>query len=121
MKSIAIPFIFALAVACDSTAPVAGTPKLAVPVQENVKDVPTRQSYVTAVVRPEERTFASGLTHLVRMGAWAVAPSIAGLFRKGGVQTAPLFIGAGLKIVYDVLLYAAFRKVKPPEEEPGSA
>ncbi|MBI4563366.1 MAG: MFS transporter [Planctomycetes bacterium] len=79
-------------------------------------DVPTRQSYVMAVVRPEERTFASGVTHLVRMGAWAVAPSFAGLFMKGLLQAAPLFIGAGLKIVYDFLLYAAFRKVEPPEE-----
>ncbi len=82
-------------------------------------DVPTRQSYVMAVVRPEERTFASGITGLVRMGAWAVAPSLAGLFMKGLLQAAPLFIGAGLKIVYDVLLYAAFRRIKPPEEESG--
>lgn len=80
-------------------------------------DVPTRQSYVLAVVRPEERTFASGVTHLVRMGAWAVAPSFAGLFMKGTLQAAPLFIGAGLKIAYDLLLYAAFRKVRPPEEK----
>jgi MFS family permease len=79
-------------------------------------DVPTRQSYVMAVVRPEERTFASGVTHLVRVGAWAVAPSFAGLFMKGVLQAAPLFVGAGLKIVYDVLLYAAFRRIKPPEE-----
>jgi MFS family permease len=84
-------------------------------------DVPTRQSYVMAVVRPEERTFASGVTHLVRMGAWAVAPSFAGLFMKGMLQAAPLFIAAGLKIAYDVLLYAAFRKVKPPEEAGGPA
>ncbi len=80
-------------------------------------DVPTRQSYVMAVVRPEERTFASGVTHLVRVGAWAVAPSFAGLFMRGALQAAPLFVGAGLKIVYDILLYAAFRRIKPPEEE----
>lgn len=79
-------------------------------------DVPTRQSYVMAVVRPEERTFASGVTHLVRMGSWAVAPSLAGLFMKGVLQAAPLFVGAGLKIVYDILLFAAFRHLKPPEE-----
>jgi MFS family permease len=84
-------------------------------------DVPTRQSYVMAVVRPEERTFASGVTHLVRMGAWAIAPSFAGLFMKGVLQAAPLFIGAGLKIVYDFLLYAAFRRIKPPEEAGRSA
>jgi MFS family permease len=79
-------------------------------------DVPTRQSFVMAVVRPEERTFASGVTGLVRMGAWAVAPAVAGVFIRILAQAAPLFIGAGLKIVYDIALYAAFRKVKPPEE-----
>ena len=84
-------------------------------------DVPTRQSYVMAVVRPEERTIAAGATGLVRMGAWAVAPSFAGLFMSGVVQAAPLFAGAGLKIVYDVLLYAAFRKLKPPEEATASS
>ncbi|MBI4584346.1 MAG: MFS transporter [Planctomycetes bacterium] len=80
-------------------------------------DVPTRQSYVMAVVRPEERTFASGATHLVRLGAWAVAPSFAGLFMQSVSLVAPLLVGAGLKIAYDGLLYFAFRGVKPPEEK----
>ncbi len=79
-------------------------------------DVPTRQSYVMAVVRPEERTFASGVTHLVRVGAWAVAPSFAGVLMQGIFLGVPLMIGAGMKIAYDLLLYAAFRGVKPPEE-----
>jgi len=79
-------------------------------------DVPTRQSYVMAVVRPEERTFASGVTHLVRLGAWAVAPAFAGVFMTGGLAT-PLVIGAGMKLLYDGLLYAAFRRVKAPEEQ----
>lgn len=79
-------------------------------------DVPTRQSYVMAMVRPEERTFASGVTNLVRMGAWAVAPSFAGLFMSGVSLATPLFAGAGLKIAYDGLLYAAFRHQRPPEE-----
>jgi MFS family permease len=79
-------------------------------------DVPTRQSYVMAVVKPGERTVASGVTHLVRVGGWAVGPPIAGLFMQGLAMGAPLVIGAGLKIGYDVLLYAAFRKVRPPEE-----
>jgi MFS family permease len=79
-------------------------------------DVPTRQSYVMAVVRPEERTFASGLTHLVRMGAWAVAPAFAGWSMRGGSLATPLLIGAGLKIGYDLLLYAAFRGRQAPEE-----
>ncbi|MEX0960264.1 MAG: MFS transporter [Burkholderiales bacterium] len=79
-------------------------------------DVPTRQSYVMAVVRPEERTFASGVTNLVRVGGWAISPSIAGFLMQGLSLATPLFIGAGLKIGYDLLLYAAFRKLKPPEE-----
>lgn len=79
-------------------------------------DVPTRQSYVAAVVLPEERTLAAGVTHLVRMGAWAVAPAFAGLFMEGVSLAAPLVIGAALKILYDVLLYRAFSGVRPPEE-----
>ncbi|MDP1633587.1 MAG: MFS transporter [Gallionellaceae bacterium] len=79
-------------------------------------DVPTRQSYVMAVVRPEERTFASGVTHLVRVGGWAVAPGFAGWLMQAASLGAPLFIGAGMKITYDLLLWRAFRKIRPPEE-----
>ncbi len=79
-------------------------------------DVPTRQSYVMAVVRPEERTFASGVTHLVRLAGWAVAPAIAGLLMSGTSLAAPLVVGAALKIIYDVALWRAFRNVRPPEE-----
>ena len=80
-------------------------------------DVPTRQSYVMAVVRPEERTVASGVTSLVRMGAWAVAPSFAGLFMSGVSLATPLVVGAAMKITYDILLWRAFRHVRPPEEQ----
>jgi MFS family permease len=80
-------------------------------------DVPTRQSYVMAVVRPEERTFASGLTALVRVGAWAVAPVLAGWLMQDVAFVTPLLVGAGLKILYDVLLYFSFRRLKPPEEQ----
>jgi MFS family permease len=79
-------------------------------------DVPTRQSYVMAVVRPEERTFASGVTHLVRLAGWAVAPAIAGWLMTGTSLAAPLVVGASLKIVYDIVLWRAFRKLHPPEE-----
>ncbi|MBI4989979.1 MAG: MFS transporter [Rhodocyclales bacterium] len=79
-------------------------------------DVPTRQSYVMAVVGPEERTWASGVTHLVRVGGWAVAPSFAGWLMQAASLGAPLFIGAGMKIAYDLLLWRAFRKLRPPEE-----
>ena len=80
-------------------------------------DVPTRQSYVMAIVRPEERRFASGVTHLVRLASWAVAPAFAGLMMQGASLVVPLVVGAGLKIVYDVMLWRAFRHVRPPEEE----
>ena len=79
-------------------------------------DVPTRQSYLMAVVGEEERTKAAGITNLVRGGAWAVAPVMAGSLMKTLSLSSPLFIGSGLKIVYDLLLYRAFRKLKPPEE-----
>jgi MFS family permease len=84
-------------------------------------DVPTRQSYVMAVVRPEERTAASGVTHLVRMAGWAIAPPFAGLFMQGASLATPLIGGAGLKVLYDVLLYVAFRRQRPPEEVEGQA
>ena len=80
-------------------------------------DVPTRQSYVMAVVQPEERTFASGVTHLVRMGGWAIAPSIAGWLMQTVAPAIPLIIGATMKISYDILLYSAFKTIKPPEEK----
>jgi MFS family permease len=79
-------------------------------------DVPTRQSYVMAVVKPEERTFASGITHLVRMAGWAVAPAFAGLLMTGTSLAAPLVVGAALKILYDIVLWRAFRRLRPPEE-----
>jgi len=80
-------------------------------------DVPTRQSYVAAVVRPEERTFAAGVTNLVRNGAWAAASAVAGVFMQQVAFAAPLLLGGGLKIIYDGLLWRAFRHLAPPEEQ----
>ncbi len=82
-------------------------------------DVPTRQSYVMAMVRPEERTFASGITHLVRLGSWAAAQGFAGLLMRTFTLGTPLFVGAAMKIGYDVLLFVAFRHQTPPEERVG--
>jgi MFS family permease len=79
-------------------------------------DVPTRQSYVLAVVEPGERTVVSGVTTLVRLAAWAVAPAFAGLLMTDNRMFLPLVIGAAMKIAYDILLWAAFRRVRPPEE-----
>ena len=73
-------------------------------------DVPTRQSYVMAVVAPEDRTLASGVTHLVRLGGWSAGPFLAGTLMQGLSLATPLFFGAGLKIAYDLLLWRAFRR-----------
>jgi MFS family permease len=79
-------------------------------------DVPTRQSYVAAVVRPSERTFASGVTNLTRNMSWAISASVAGMFMQRVSLSFPLFLGGSLKILYDLLLWKAFRHVAPPEE-----
>lgn len=84
-------------------------------------DVPTRQSYVAAVVRPEERAFASGITNVVRNVFWALGSLAAGAFMQGVAFSSPLLCGAGLKIAYDFLLFRSFRRLKPPEERPPTA
>jgi MFS family permease len=84
-------------------------------------DVPTRQSYVMAIVRPEERTVVSSATNLVRMVGWTVAPFAAGALMRNVSLMVPLVVGAGLKIAYDVLLYVAFHRLPPPEEVVRSA
>lgn len=83
-------------------------------------DVPTRQSYTLAIVAPHERTLASGVTSLVRMSAWAIGPFFAGPLMTGRGLAVPLVVGAAIKIVYDILLWRAFRGVKPPEEDEGA-
>ena len=80
-------------------------------------DVPTRQSYVMAIVPPHRRTYASGVTNLTRTIGWAIGPPIAGIVMQYVVLAAPLFIGGGMKIVYDIVLYRSFRHVRPPEEK----
>lgn len=79
-------------------------------------DVPTRQSYVAAVVRPEERTFSSGVTNLARNFSWAVSSSVAGVLMQRVAFSFPLLLGGSMKIIYDLLLWRAFRHVCPPEE-----
>lgn len=79
-------------------------------------DVPTRQSYVAAVTEPGERTFALGITSVVRNVGWAGGPPIAGWAMGVFGLGAPLVLGAGLKIVYDLALYVSYRHVRPPEE-----
>jgi MFS family permease len=79
-------------------------------------DVPTRQSYVAAIVQPHERAFAAGLTNLSRNVFWAIASGLSGAFMQSLTFSAPLIAGGGLKVGYDVLLYRKFRHIKPPEE-----
>jgi MFS family permease len=79
-------------------------------------DVPTRQSYVMAIVKPIERTRASGVTNVTRNVAWAVGPSMAGAVMQHVALAGGIVVGGILKIVYDLILYRAFRHVRPPEE-----
>jgi predicted MFS family arabinose efflux permease len=79
-------------------------------------DVPPRQSYVAAVVIPNERTFASGFTNLARNVFWAIGSPVAGLVMQNIAFSAPLAIGGGMKIGYDLALFRAFWKIRPPEE-----
>jgi len=80
-------------------------------------DVPTRQSYVMAVVDPDERSAASGITGVARTTGAALSPLFAGLlFAQPSLISAPFFIAGSLKIAYDLLLFRAFRAVKSREE-----
>ncbi|MGN6615338.1 MAG: MFS transporter [Candidatus Nitrosocosmicus sp.] len=81
-------------------------------------DVPTRQSYIVAVVNEDERTTAAGFTNISRNVAQAISPSIAGyILQSASFLAAPFLFGGLLKIVYDILIYANFKKIKPPEEQ----
>jgi MFS family permease len=79
-------------------------------------DVPTRSSYVMAIVTPPERAAAASLTAVPRSLASAIGPAIAGWLMSVSAFAWPLLIGGGLKIVYDLLLLAMFKRVRPPEE-----
>lgn len=80
-------------------------------------DVPTRQSYTMAVVAPDERSAASGVTAIARSVGASLSPALTGLlFSTPPLFNAPFFLAGGLKIIYDLLLYREFRAVKPPEE-----
>lgn len=80
-------------------------------------DVPIRQSYTMAVVAPDERSAASGVTAIARSVGAALSPALTGILLSIPVLfSAPFFISGGLKIIYDLLLYREFRAIKPPEE-----
>ena len=79
-------------------------------------DVPTRTSYVMAVVSPGERPAAASVTSVPRSLAAAVSPLFASYLFSLSSFGWPLIIGGALKASYDVLLLANFRKIRPPEE-----
>jgi MFS family permease len=80
-------------------------------------DVPTRQSYTIAIVEPDERSAAAGVTGIARSLGVAFSPLIAAPLLVGSALTgAPFVISGSLKIVYDLLLYRSFRALRPPEE-----
>ena len=81
-------------------------------------DVPTRSSYVMAIVPPEERPAASSITSVPRSLASAASPFIAGWLLNVSPFGWPLLAAGASKIVYDLLLLAMFRKIRPPEEVP---
>ncbi len=81
-------------------------------------DVPTRQSYTIAVVEPDERSAAAGVTGIARSVGAATSPLIAAPLYASALAALPFVIAGGLKIVYDLLLYREFSAVAPPEERP---
>ena len=81
-------------------------------------DVPTRQSYTMAVVAPDERSAAAGITGIARTTGASLSPVFTGpLLANAALMNFPFFLSGGLKIVYDLLLYRSFKAIKPPEEK----
>ncbi len=77
-------------------------------------DVPTRQSYVMAVVNPDERSAAAGVTGIARTIGASLAPALAGAL---GVSSIAFFLAGGLKIVYDIALYRSFISLPPRDDD----
>ena len=79
-------------------------------------DVPTRQSYVNAIIEAEDRASTAAITNTVRTISSSISPPLATSLIDIGNFVLPFVFGGGIKIVYDVAVYFAFRKIKPPEE-----
>ena len=85
-------------------------------------DVPTRSSYVMAIVSPQERAAAASVTSVPRSLAASASPALAGYLLGISSFGWPLIVGGrALKIVYDLLLLAMFSRVRPPEEAARSS
>ena len=80
-------------------------------------DVPTRQSYVIAIVKPEERIKVAGLTNLSRNIPFSASPTLVGYMFQFVSLAFPFILSGALKTIYDLLLYRSFKKIKPPEEQ----
>jgi len=83
-------------------------------------DVPTRQSYTMAVVAPDERSSAAGITGIARTTGASLSPVFTGpLLASPALIGMPFFLSGGIKILYDLILYRSFKAIKPPEEKEG--
>jgi MFS family permease len=80
-------------------------------------DVPTRQSYTMAIVAPDERAAAAGITGIARSIGAALSPAVSGaLMAHATLLSVPFYLAGGLKIAYDLMLYRGFKAHRPPEE-----
>jgi MFS family permease len=94
-----------------------GNCRFAAAIQHFANDVPARQSYTMAVVAPDERSAAAGMTGITRTFGASLSPALAGLFMSNpALLEAPFFVAGGLKVIYDLLLCRSFRALKAPEE-----
>jgi MFS family permease len=85
----------------------------------NQMDIPARQSYLLAVVDPDERSAAGGVTGIARTLSAAPAPLLSTpLIGIAALASIPFFVGGALKVTYDLALYVLFRAMRPPEETP---
>ncbi|HUL76655.1 MAG TPA: MFS transporter [Vicinamibacteria bacterium] len=84
-------------------------------------DVPTRQAYTMALVTPAERSAAAGVTGIARTVGASLSPIVAGpLYASAALASLPFFLSGGLKILYDLLVWRAFRRVALPLDETES-
>jgi MFS family permease len=111
-----IPSSVALILAAVAPTPGLALALLLIRAALSQMDVPTRSSYVMAVVTEPERSAAASFTSVPRSLASAASPALAGALLAVSTFAWPLLICGTLKIVYDFLLLAQFRHLKPPEE-----
>ena len=80
-------------------------------------DVPTRDSYTMAIVKPEERARFQSILNIPRSLALAIGPGIAGWMMQFVGLGTPFIVGGVIKVAYDAFLWLTFKDIKPPEEE----